>query len=434
MATRRDFLKRSALAGAAAAFPARSYARILGANETVRVGVVGVGQMARRHLNHLLGFEDAAVVALSDVYRPNLDWASARAPEAEAVGDYRRILDRADVDAVVVATPDHWHALPTVEACAAGKDVYVEKPTSVQIEEGRKMVAAARQHDRIVQVGTQQRSGPGFQAAADLVRSGRLGPISMVRCWNYSHEFPDGIGAPPDSAAPPDLDWDLWLGPAPEVPYNVNRFGVVLNEEGNYTRWASFRWFWDYAGGMMTDWGVHLIDIVQWAMDVEAPEAVNAVGGKFYIQDNRETPDTIMATYQYPGFVLAYENRLLNNHPTDGRPYGILFYGTEGTLFVDRGGYALTPQPGSSLEPLTGENAGNNHAAHMRNFLDCVKSREQPICDIEVGHRSTSAAILGNLAYRTGTRIAWDAQAESARDNPAVNALVRAQYRDPWTL
>ena len=189
---------------------------------------------------------------MCDVYGANLARAAALAPKAAQVKDFRAVLDDKDIDAVIIGTPDHWHALMTVMACQAGKDVYVEKPTSVAIAEGRKMVEAARKYNRVVQVGTQQRSAKHFQQAAKLVQDGGIGKVAAVRCWNVGNQFPDGIGNPPDSEPPADLDWDLWLGPAPKRPFNANRFGVVP------TNFSYFRWFWDYAGGMMTDWGVHL--------------------------------------------------------------------------------------------------------------------------------------------------------------------------------
>ena len=198
-----------------------------------------------------------------------------------------------EVQAVVVCSPDHWHPLQTILACQAGKDVYVEKPISV-LREGRHMVEAARTHQRVVQVGTQQRSGLHFQKAIELIRKGYIGKISFVRTWNYGNAFPEGIGNPPNSDPPQDLDWDFWLGPARNVPFNPNRFGVHPD------RWSSFRWFWDYAGGMMTDWGVHLLDIVQWAMNVEAPQSVTAQGGKLYLQDNRETPTRFRSLTSIP--------------------------------------------------------------------------------------------------------------------------------------
>lgn len=433
--SRRTFVKTLAAGSAGLmSVPASSYARILGANDRIGVGIIGMGRVARGHLNRLLSLPDAQVTALCDVYAPNLEWAKARVNEASTTKDFRAVLDRDDVDAVFVATPDHWHALPTVRACEAGKDVYVEKPSSLTIREGRRMVEAARANNRVVQVGTQQRSGEHFQYAVELVRSGKLGPISYVRTWNYSNNYPAGVGNPADSAPPPGLDWDLWLGPAPERPFNENRFGVYLNGDLGYQRWASFRWFWDYAGGMMTDWGVHLLDIVQWAMDVEAPESVTAMGGKFYLQDNRDTPDTIQAMYRYPGFVCTYENRVCNSQALNGHSYGIQFHGTEATLFVDRGGFEIIPEPNSDVVPMKAENVGNAHARHIQGFLSSVRDRTMPICDIEIGHRSSSTAMLGNMAFRTGRVLQWDAENERVLDDPEADRLADVVYREPWKL
>ncbi|GAC1653576.1 MAG: Gfo/Idh/MocA family oxidoreductase [Gemmatimonadaceae bacterium] len=378
---------------------------------------------------------DVTVAAVCDVYEPNLAKGVEAAPGAQQYRDFRQLLDRKDIDAVIIATPDHWHALQTVLACQAGKDVYVEKPISVSIGEGRKMVDAARKHGRIVQVGTQQRSGLHFQQAAELVRGGRLGKVTQVRTWNFGNEAPEGIGSPPDSAPPPDLNWDLWLGPAAMRPFNPNRFGVSPD------RWSTFRWFWDYAGGMMTDWGVHWLDIVQMAMAVDAPVSISAMGGKFALQDNRETPDTILATYQYPGFICTYENRLANGAPITGKGSGILFHGTDATLFIDRQGFEIMPEKRKSgtmsvdrTEALKVENSNPNHEDHVHAFIESVKSRKTPVSDIEVGHRSTTTALLGNIAYRTGRRIVWDAQREEiVGDREASQHLMR-EYRRPWKI
>ncbi|MFH5833787.1 Gfo/Idh/MocA family protein [Halalkalibaculum sp. DA384] len=434
--SRRNFIKTltAGTAGLTLGLNARSYGNILGSNDRIRVGIIGVGRQGRGLMGNFLDESDAEVVALSDVYKPNLDFAAAQVPGADTSNDFRNILDRNDVDAVVVATPDHWHGPNTILACQAGKDVYVEKPLSRYIEEGRKMVEAARQNNRVVQVGTMQRSGRVFQEAVEIVQSGDLGPISFVRTWNYGNDYPEGIGNPGNSAPPEGLDWDMWLGPAQKRPFNINRFGVVLNEKMEYQRWASFRWFWDYAGGMMTDWGVHLLDIVNWAMEVEAPETVTSVGGKFYLQDNRETPDTLSASYQYPNFVCTYENRVLNSKPIDEKGYGILFHGTEGTLFVDRGSLRLTPEPGSKLEALNMEVEENARAKHVRNFLDCIKSRNKPICDVEVGHHSTVTAHLGNIAFRSKERIEWDREQERVTNSKKANELVSGFHREPWTV
>ena len=435
---RRRFLEAGAtgaLAAAAALRPAPASARVLGANDRVRIGVIGTGRQALGLIRGHQALADVEIAALCDVYAPNLAKAAELAPKAATRTDFRHVLDDKAIDAVIIAAPDHWHALMTVMACQAGKDVYVEKPTSVAIAEGRRMVEAARKYARTVQVGTQQRSQPHFQKVVELVRGGRIGDVTMVRCWNVSNASPEGIGNPPDGEPPAGLDWDLWLGPAPKVPFNPNRFGVTPDA------WSHFRWFWDYAGGMMTDWGVHLIDIVQWAMNVEAPLAVSAVGGKFDLTDNRETPDTILASYQYPDFVMTYENRVTNAQSMNGKGYGIEFYGTNATLFVDRAGFEIRPESrrsGDLLSPRTEGLSGmaaNDHPSHPRNFVDCVKSRKPPICDIEIGHRSSSTAILGNLAYRSGSTVQWDAKTETVTNgNRKAAELVTRAYRAPWKL
>ena len=430
---RRDFIKGSA---AAAVGLTLAPARVLGANERVVAGFIGVGRQGQSNMSSFLKAENVAIAAVCDVYEPNLEKAAAIAgPDAAKLRDFRRVLDNKDINAVVISTPDHWHAYQTVAACQAGKDVYVEKPICVAVEEGRTMVEAARRYERVVQAGTQQRSGVHFQQAVELVRSGRLGKISVVRTWNFGNQSPEGIGNPPDSDPPSSLDWDLWLGPAPKRAFNPNRFGV---HESNY---SFFRWFWDYAGGMMTDWGIHLLDIVQWAMDVDAPQAVTASGGKLFLKDNRETPDTLQVTYEYPGWIAMYENRELNANPLLGKSYGILFHGTEGTLFVDRSGYELIPETRgrgtaavNRTEPVSDKNSNNHGAAHFANFVECVRSRKRPVCDIETGHRSTSTCLLGNVAYRSRQRIEWDAKAEKITNAADARKYLSREYRKPWRL
>jgi predicted dehydrogenase len=439
---RRDFLKWGA-AGALGAgalldgIPrtAHAHRRVRGANDRVVVALIGAGRQGVSNLRNAMAHPDVDVAAVCDVYAPNLAKGAEAAPAAKQVKDFRRVLDMKDVDAVIVATPDHWHALQTVMACEAGKDVYVEKPISVAIAEGRRMVEAARRHRRVVQVGTQQRSGAHFAQAVEVVRSGRLGTISQVRTWNFGNESPQGIGSPPDGPPPADLDWDMWLGPAPKRAFNPNRFGVFPD------RWSSFRWFWDYAGGMMTDWGVHWLDIVQWAMNADAPTSVATVGGKFVLQDNRETPDTLLAAYEYPGFVCTYENRTANAAPISGKGSGILFHGTDGTMFLDRQGFEIVPEKRRTGEtsvdrsaPLKVESSNQHHRDHLRNFVDCVKSRATPACDIETGHRSTTTALLGNIAYRTGRRVRWDAKAERIVDDREAARHLARDYRGPWKL
>ena len=437
---RRDFLRHSSLAvlGGAGLRSGSMFAQAtpgsaVSPNDKVTVGFIGTGRMGQSNLRTFMKHPEVEVAAVCDVYGPNLDAAAKIAgAKARALKDFRRLLEMKEIQAVIVASPDHWHPLHTIFACQADKDVYVEKPISVYLEEGRRMVDVARRYKRIVQVGTQQRSGLHFQKAVNLIRNGYIGKVSFVRTWNYGNSFPEGIGNPPDGNPPPDLDWDLWLGPAPKVPFNPNRFGV------HPERWSSFRWFWNYAGGMMTDWGVHLLDIVQWAMNVEGPLEVSAQGGKFCLQDNRETPDTLQVTYQYPGFVCVYENRECNGSRLDSHGYGIAFHGTLGMMFLDRAGFEVIPEKTSKgvnqCEPLAEKNSNNHNLAHSRNFLDCIKDRRVPICDIEIGHRSTSVAQLGNISYRTRSHLLWDTQAEKLRGNPLATKLLSAKYRKPWKL
>ena len=439
---RREFLKTSALAAGAfasgVAGPARgapAIGNVLGANDRISLGFIGTGRMGRSNIRHQGRTGQTRVAALCDVYEPNLSAAlEGLEPRPDTFVDFRRILDRQDIDAVVISSPDHWHAAQTILACDAGKDVFVEKPLATTIEEGRKMVKAARRTGRVVQVGTMQRSAEHFQRAVDIVTSGALGKISFVRCWNASNEYPDGIGNPADSAPPADLDWDLWLGPAPARPFNWNRFGVG-------DRWSTFRYFWDYAGGMLTDWGVHLIDIVLWAMGDEVPRTVTSAGGKYLVRDNRDTPDTLQTTYQFDDWVLTYTNQVCNGRGFDGHGYGIQFHGTDATLFVDRGGYELMPEydrEGVEIRPRTGALRGRSVSSgnleHHQNWLECIRTRERPTCDVEIGHRSTVLPHLGNIAYRTASRLEWDGNRERCAGNKAANALVSRHYRRPWKI
>ena len=428
---RRSFVAASAVATAAA-----SAASAASPNGKIRLGVIGCGRRGRSNLRSVLKLtDDIEVVAISEVFEPNLQLALAMVPNARVYPDFRELIAADDIDAVLIATPDHWHAYMTVEACKAGKDVYVEKPISVTVHEGQMMVKAARKYDRVVQVGTQQRSGKHFQEAKDIVQSGRLGTISFVRTWNYSNAYPQGIGTPPDTEPPADLDWDMWLGPAPARQFNKNRFGV------NPYSFAHFRWFWDYAGGMMTDWGVHLLDIVLWAMAEPGPRSISTFGGKYALIDNRETPDTIMASYEFPGFVCTYENRVANAF-TGGLPgYGILFHGTEGSLYVNRGYWEITPEqrrsraarPENRMEAARGESRNPTSDDHWRDFIAAIRDRSKPICDIEIGHRSTAMALLGNVSMRSRQRVDWDPVSETT-NNKEAQTYLRSDYRPPWKL
>jgi predicted dehydrogenase len=438
---RRAFMHRATGAGAAfsLSLAGPSTRRVLGANDRVRVGVIGTG---RQGLSNMKAFQrhGAEIVAVSDVYQPNLWKGMAQAGEGAAGhADFRRVLDDKTIDVVINSTPDHWHALPTVMACQAGKDVFVEKPLSVAVEEGKAMLAAARRHERVVQVALWQRSNAHFQQAVRIVRSGLLGKVTFVRTWNYGNESPRGIGNPPDSDPPPGLDWDTWLGPAPRVPFNANRFGVRDD------RWSTFRYFWDYSNGILGDWGVHLIDVVQWALDAPGPRRVTCVGQRRAVEDNRETPDTQTATFEYPEFICTYEYRAANGNSMLGRGHGhgILFHGTEATMLLSRQGFEVFPETrrveddkdvarAASMKMDEVDNGLENHAADM---IECVKTRRRPACDIEDGLRSSAPCLLGVVALRTGERLEYDPAKQELR-NPSAGArkLFGRDYRAPWRL
>ncbi len=427
---RRSFL--GSAAGAAALTAAPQILR--GQGTKIRLGYIGMGRRGRSTLRGAQQQPEIEVTAFSEIFQPNIDRAKELLPNAKHYLDFRDLLADSEIDAVCICTPDHWHAYMCIEACKAGKDVYVEKPISVTIHEGQMMVQAAKKYGQIIQVGTQQRSGDHFQQAVSMIHDRVLGDISFVRTWNYSNQFPQGIGNPPDSDPPEGFDWDMWLGPAPERPFNENRFGYDPNA------FSHFRWFWDYAGGMMTDWGIHLLDIVLWAMKVDGPNAVVCVGDKYVLTDNRETPDTIQATFEFSDFACTYENRIGNAESMFDKRYGILFHGTNGTLFVDRRGWEITPEiqrvPGGSMQRMgaaSGESGNDSTAAHWADFVKAIQTREQPICDIETGHRSTVLALLGNIALRSRQRVDWDPASETTQNSEAATYLQR-EYRDPWKL
>jgi predicted dehydrogenase len=335
---RRDFMKRAAVATAATSLSMAgiSTRSVLGANDRIRLGVIGTGRQGIDNMQNFMR-HGVEVAAVCDVYQLNLEKGlKAAGGKAKTFTDFRRLLEEKDIDVVINATPDHWHALPTVMACQAGKDVYTEKPISVAVEEGKKMVEAARKYKRVVQVGLWQRSNAHFQKAVQLVQDGLLGKVTYVRTWNYENTYPEGIGNPPDADPPAGLDWDMWLGPAPKVQYNWNRFGVG-------DRWSTFRYFYDYANGWPGDWAVHLMDIVQWAMKVDGPNTITAQGSKFYLQDNSDIPDTLQITWEYPHFVATYENRMCNGNSLSEHGYGIVFHGSDGTMFLDRSGFQVYP-------------------------------------------------------------------------------------------
>ncbi len=435
--------RRTFLASASAALPltAASASRVLGANDRIRLGLIGCGGMGRGDLRDMLQAGETDAVALCDIDRTQIQRTHESVVEKFGqkadlqTGDFRRVLDRNDIDAVIVATPDHWHALPTVEACKAGKDVYVEKPLSITVWEGRQMVTAARKYERVVQMGTQQRSGSQYLAAKEYVDSGKLGRVRLVRCWAYL-DWKGETKPLANAAAPDPVDYEMWLGPAPERPFNENRFHF------------NFRWYWDYSGGLMTDWGAHMIDIANWYMGIKAPTSAMSVGGKFaYPNDAMETPDTQQVLYEFPDFSMVWEHALgVGRGPAD-REHGVMLHGEKGILIVDRGGWEVLPETDridksvreykSAGVPRQAYRADreNMHLDHVKNFLDCMRTRERPRSDVEISHDSMIGCHLGNAAVRTGRRVYWDVENERVVDDPEAEAIMyKREYRAPWKL
>jgi predicted dehydrogenase len=433
----------------AAALTAASYSRVRGANDRVGLGFIGYGLMAKGHVTTFRQFPDVDFVALAEVHRGRLaEGRAAMADQPTGYTDFRKLLDDRHVDAVVIATPDHWHALMTMLACAAGKDVYVEKPLTLFVREGRWMIDVARKHKRVVQTGTQQRSGQHYQRARELVRAGHIGKVVSVQMSAVRNIAP-GFGNPPDGEPPADLDWDLWLGPAPARKYNPNR------------ALYHFRWFWDYSGGQMTNLGAHHLDIIDWVLGLETLKEVAAVGGRYVLTDNGETPDTQHALFAFDKWTAAINIR---ECAAGTKPeFPLEFVGTKGTLGISRFGFTVTPDlelppenqipgvktghPAGGPKPVPDKDARTPRTAaivdrtgdstaqyreHARNFLDCIRSRNTPISDLESGHRVSTVCHLANLSTRLGRSLRWDLKTGTIPgDAEAVRHLVRP-YRAPW--
>ena len=444
------FPRRAFVQGAAAAAASVSAAcGALAASEQIGVGFIGYGLIGKRHVLDFQAQPDVKIVAVAECHQGRLEEARAAiGGGVRGYSDFRKLLDDKEVQAVVISTPDHWHALMTMMACAAGKDVYVEKPLTLFPREGDWMIAAAERHKRIVQVGTQQRSGPHYARAREVIQEGRIGQVMSVRMHSLRNIMP-GFARIADSPPPPGFDWEMFLGPAPLVPFNASR--------GLY----HFRWFWDYSGGQMTNLGQHSLDIVDWFLGGKWPRAVCSFGGRLALTGSGETPDTQDAIFDFPGFTANWSLR----EASLGEPAGssLVFSGTKGSLSISRSGFTITPdkmiRPEDAVpqftdshpvggversrpvgevklwtEPLT-DKSGNQleqFRRHARNFLDCVKSRKQPISDLASAHRVATICHLANLSLRLGRSIRWDSDSATIPGDNEAAALLERPYRQPW--
>jgi predicted dehydrogenase len=440
---RRSFLGATATSAAVAALCSTAPARLLSANDRIRLGFVGVGGRGNSHLQNFANRDECEVVAVCDANRDNLsraqDWVkNKRGKSPDAVEDMRKVFDNKEVDAVVIATPDHWHALATVWACQAGKDVYVEKPVSNAVWEGRKMVEAARKYHRVVQSGTQNRSAKYNIAAKEYIESGKLGRVELVRVFN---QIPDNnFAASPSAPEPKWLNWNLWNGPAPEQPYNPTMCG-------------HWHYFWRYAGGEVTDDGVHQLDLARWMAGVACPKSVTAIGRPFVEPGASETPSTMIVTFEYDKLVMTFEQTLhapyMLKIPPEVRngdlfPYWwqtgtrIEIYGTKGLMLLGRhgGGWQVFVRT-KNREPLLIDQMYGRFPdqEHHQNFLDCVRSRNRPNADIEEGHVSALCCHLANISFRLGNRqLQIEAENERVANLPEANELLRPAYREPFVV
>ncbi len=445
--TRRRFLTAAGTAAAGTALlPHTLYGRSRPAADRLRLGTIGVKGMGWTDTNAILGVDDNTEVAWFCDVDPEVladrltEYKGLRQNTPQTTGDYRKVIEDPNVDIVVIGTPDHWHARMFADAMAAGKHVYVEKPVANTVEECRAMVAAQAASGLVVQVGQWQRSGAHYAKAMDVVRSGVLGDIRLVKCWAYQGWMLPGLKVP-DTAPPPGVDYAMWLGPAPTVPFNPSRFHF------------DFRWFWDYAGGLMTDWGVHEIDIALLAMGATAPKSVMASGVKdSYPEHLYQTPDTMQATFEYEGFTMLWEHALGIDGGPYGRGEGIAFIGNNGTLVLNREGYEILPErefvgwdkPGEGAPKMADADTvamarpeGANYvAAHAKNFVDCVRANTPDACATTIASGAVAAinAQLGSIAYKTGAKLYWDEAAGDFRNNAEASKLLRANYHNGWEV
>jgi predicted dehydrogenase len=432
--TRRDFIKTSALTGAGlSVMPGLYSLNRASASDKLVIGAIGINGMGFNNLKAFLNIPGVECAALCDVDRNVLE---KRAKETEEItgkkpklyNDYRELLDQKDIDAVIIGTPDHWHCLQMIHACEAGKDVYVEKPLGNSIGECNLMVKAAKRYNKVVQVGQWQRSDPHWQNSVKYLRAGNLGRIRSVKSWS-NVGWKGSVPVVPDGPVPEGVDYDMWLGPAPLTSFNMNRFHFT------------FRWFWEYAGGLMTDWGVHLLDYALYGMNQYVPKSVMSIGGKYAFPDDAMvTPDTMTAVYDFGDFSLIWEHTVGIYGANYGRGHGVAFVGEYGTLVVDRSGWEVIPESrGFGMKPgleaiIVKKSGPAGLQLHSANFIDCIKTREKPNCDIETGAYIAKFAHLGNISYRLNEKVFWNEKNQNFVNNKAADKLIFPKYRKPWVL
>ena len=457
--SRREFVKKSSLvtAGATLGLSARPNSFIFGSNEKIRMGFIGVGNRGTQLLDWFMENKDVEVAALCDTYESYLrrDRSAVnqrfldigKVPKMGEIfsgkvnyyRDFRRLLEQKDIDAVCIATPDHWHAIQAIQAMEAGKDVYLEKPLTITIKEGRELVEAQKRTGKVVAVGLNRRGSSVYQKLAPEIQKGRIGKVTTARAIRQSNMAPDGIGRLGAEDPPADFNWDMWLGPRPYRPYQYNIAPYY------------FRWWKDYSS-QMGNWGVHYMDVIRWMIGEKAPKAITAIGGKFAVNDDRDIPDTMEVLFEFhSGTIIQFS---IHEAGSGGKIEGgeVELSGTKARLIADQNGYRIDPSSAGQFQKWDKQTEEEAYAlesdeAHgdlgikenstknlIRNFLDCVKTGDTPLCTLEEGHRSTSFAHLANISLETGMRIEWDAKKEKITNSKKANKLLHYEYRKPWKL
>ncbi len=422
--TRRGFMAIASVAATPLILPSGVLARAgrPGANDRLVIGHIGAGSQGRAHLRFLTGRDDVTVAAICDVDENHraagIDFTGGK---AKGYNDYREILDRSDIDAVLIAAPDHWHALMAVHACEAGKDVYVEKPASKTVEEGRAMVEAANRYKRVVQVGSQGRSQPAAHAACNYIRNGQLGKVSRVECWIF--ENPTGGDFAKNQEPPSTLDWDMWLGPTEWVPYNPDRAHI------------NFRWFLDFGGGLIRDRGAHILSVASWCLDLDHRDPVRITAtGEPPKSGMYDCPPHMKVTYEYenPDLTIVWDQSLPR---TGGLGCGAVYKGSKDELIVHGGdGQCETEEKATNYTPPSDGYQAFMSPGHHQNWFDCIKSREKTHMNIEAGHQVGKLCILANLSYRLQRPIRWDGKNERILEDESANRLLGSGGRGPWKL
>ncbi len=429
MISRRNFIRNTSLLAAGSVLPMGAFSSgRVPASDRIRVALIGANGMGFSNLSSFLKNPEIDCIALCDVDRNVIEKRSAEIvslgkPAPKAYADYRKMLENKDIDVVIVGTPDHWHCLQLVDSLSAGKHVYVEKPLGNTIAEINIMQNAAKKSGKLVQVGQWQRSQPHFVDAVNYLRTGALGRIRTCKAWSYV-DWKGPVPRVPDSPVPDGVDYTMWLGPAPKRPFNKNRFHFT------------WRWYWEYAGGLMTDWGVHLIDYILYGMNKAIPVSVMASGGKYaYPDDDMVTPDTMTAVYDFTDFTMIWEHTIGIGLGNWKRPHGMSYIGENGTLVLDRNGWEVFPEKQKIEAIPLQKNVGNGLDLHVRNFIDCLVSNkpEKLHAGIDIGRNVAMVAQMGNLAFRTGEKVYWDNQKQQFLQSEA-NKLITPEYQNGWKL